>query len=241
MKSPTVFLLLAASSALAQGNFQNLDFESAVVPNVPPDQFVYPISLTNILPGWTGYYNTNQGQFGSYNGVPMSRVNIGLVDGHTSYYSNFVIEGYFTAVLQTGNVNPPLTYGSAGIGQTSLIPGDARSLLFDARMLEGFTSNVLATVNGQVLPFTQVSAGANFIRYGIDISAFAGQTAEIRFTAEPGFGLPDPYTGVLLDNIQFSSSAIPEPSVLTLSALGTLLLTCRFLRQHFKREQSQIR
>ena len=35
MKSPTVLLLLAATSVLAQGNFQNLDFESA---NIQPGQ-----------------------------------------------------------------------------------------------------------------------------------------------------------------------------------------------------------
>ncbi|SRR6266446_3383647 len=231
MKSQALLILFAASSVLAQGTFQNLDFEQAVVPIVLPVQAVWPIPLTNTLPEWTGYFATNGTASGSYNAISLGSANIGLIDGHTSLYSNSVIEGYFTALLQAGSLNPPLQFGSAGIGQTGLIPSAARSLLFDVSMLEGFISNFCVTVGGQSMRFTQVSAGANFQTYGVDISSFAGQTEELRFTAQPGLGLPDPYTGVFLDNIQFSDMAIPEPSVVTLSALGTLLLTWRFLHQ----------
>ena len=31
----------------------------------------------------------------------------------------------------------------------------------------------------------------------------------------------------MLDNIQFSTTAVPEPGALALAALGTLLLGCR--------------
>src|SRR5712675_2272734 len=93
MKTPFAFFfscfacLCAACPAIAQGTFVNLDFEAAVVPTVPPGQPVYPISLTDALPGWTCYYITNQAAYGSYNGVSLGAVNIGLVDGHTSDYS----------------------------------------------------------------------------------------------------------------------------------------------------------
>ncbi len=215
MKALPLIVLLGTTSSLAQSTFQNLDFESAIVPDVPSDQFIYPISLTNAVPGWTGYYGTNQGQFGSYNGLFNSARAVGLIDGHTSYYSNLVSEGYFTAVLQTGNVSPS-GYGSAGIGQTGLIPLDARSLLFNLQVGEGFASNMVFTINGAVIPFTQLQG----FRYGADVSGFAGQIAEIRFTEEPALNFSDPYMTIFLDNIQFSSTAIPEPQLIALLVFG---------------------
>ena len=202
----------------AQGTFQNLDFEAAVVPAVIPTQ---PISLTNTLPGWTGYVGTNKVTSGTYDYVSLGAVNIGLIDGKSSY-SNFVIEGNFTALLQAGNITPPPPYGSAGIGQTGLIPSTAHSLLFDVFRLEGFLSNFVVTIGGQTLPFSQMGTGQNFTTYGIDVSSYAGQTAELRFTAQPAPGLPDPYTGVMLDNIRFSAVSIPESGVLTLLVFGAL-------------------
>ena len=62
-----------------------------------------------------------------------------------------------------------------------------------------------------------ISNTLNYTIYGADISAYAGQTGQLLFTAPL-------QTGALLDNIQFSSVAIPEPSALTLFALGSLLL-----------------
>src|SRR5262249_27966216 len=148
---------------------------------------------------------TNQAGWGSYNAISLGAVNIGLVDGHTSYYSNRVAEGYFTAVLQSGNVNPPLTYGAAAIAQTGFLPAGTRSLLFDLSGSGGYASSFFLAVNGSNVPFFSLETGPNFIKYGADISTFAGQTVEIRFTAQPS--LSNPWTTVFLDDIQFSPVA----------------------------------
>ena len=70
------------------------------------------------------------------------------------------------------------------------------------------------TFSGQVIPLTQVGSGPNYSILGGDISAFAGQNGELRFTAGSG----------VLDNIQFSPIAIPEPSTVSLVALAGLAL-----------------
>lgn len=57
---------------------------------------------------------------------------------------------------------------------------------------------------------------------GGDISAIAGQTGQMLFIALPGTVFNAGYG--LLDNIQFSAQAIPEPGVYGLFAFGALLL-----------------
>ena len=61
----------------------------------------------------------------------------------------------------------------------------------------------------------------NFVLYSVDISSFAGHTEPLSFTA---FGqnphVNDQY--LFLDAIQFIPSAVPEPGVTGLSALGGL-------------------
>jgi len=51
----------------------------------------------------------------------------------------------------------------------------------------------------------------------VDVSAYAGQSGELRFTS------PWLASG-LLDDVRFSSVAIPEPSALALCSLGVLIL-----------------
>jgi hypothetical protein len=81
---------------------------------------------------------------------------------------------------------------------------------------------VLVAFNGQNLSFQAIGAGANYTVYGADVSAYAGQTGELRFTA------PVQNTA-LLDNIQFSNLPVPEPGVFALSAFGALFLGWRTL------------
>jgi len=213
--------LVIAIAADGQGTFQNLDFESAIVPTLPPDQTAF-IPFTNAFPGWS--VGTNPAAVAGYNGISVGAALVSIIDGHTADYSNRVISGYFTAVIQSGNVSPPLTYGPASVAQTGLIPATAQSLLFAASGFAGYTSNFFVTLNGQNVPFTPLGAGPNLVTYGADISAFEGQTAELRFTSRPG---SNPFTTVFLDDIRFSDLAIPEPSVFALSALGAVLIGWR--------------
>ncbi len=74
--------------------------------------------------------------------------------------------------------------------------------------------------NGQTLSLTVLGSTPNYNIYGADISAFAGQTGQLLFTAAP-------QTIDIIDNIQFSNLAVPEPTTLALTALGGAFLCLR--------------
>ncbi len=76
------------------------------------------------------------------------------------------------------------------------------------------------------MPFFAVSTGANYTLYGGDVSAFAGHTEQLVFTAPPGMN-----NYWELDDIQFPAQPIPEPGVLAVLALGGWLFGWRVLRR----------
>ncbi len=107
----------------------------------------------------------------------------------------------------------------AAISQTGMIPVDALSLRFLA-----FGPQILVTFGGQSLSLSPLVSGPGLgTLFGADISAFAGQTGELRFTAPnlSSMGFPN---DVFLDDISFSPQAEPEPSVFGLFTFGALLL-----------------
>jgi hypothetical protein len=214
-----VATLLSVQIAAAQGTFQNLDFEAAGVPVVPS---YTPIQvLTSVaLPGWTAYVTTNQQSQIWYNGVSAGGAIVTLIDTHTYDWSNAVIGGNFTATLDAGYDPVTDTHAPVTIAQTSLVPVAAKSLRFSASGdVEGF---LLLTLNGLNVPFYPLEAGPNFEVYGGDITTFAGSTAELRFTEV--FTPSRLFPIAFLDNIQFSEQPIPEPSAVSLLALGVGVL-----------------
>ena len=110
-----------------------------------------------------------------------------------------------------------MTPTAASVGQTGQIPLSALSLLFYL----SFDSNLQVTFGGQLISLIKTGSTPTYDIWGGDVSAYAGQTGQLLFTALPNIGYG------LLDNIQFSSSAIPEPSTLALGALGAFLLGFR--------------
>ncbi|MCX6929773.1 MAG: PEP-CTERM sorting domain-containing protein [Verrucomicrobia bacterium] len=84
----------------------------------------------------------------------------------------------------------------------------------------------MVSLGGVDLPYSPISAGANYTLYGADISAFAGQLEQLMFTALPGGN--NYWT---LDDIQFSTQLVPEPGVFGLAALGALFLGWRVRRR----------
>jgi hypothetical protein len=196
--------IVAASSAFGQGTFQNLDFESARVVFVA-SPYHTEIVATNALPGWSAFSGANQLSTIFYNDgrffPPVELLGT----------NRYVIGGHFSVLLSEGGGIGTNIYGPGSISQTGLVPDSAKSLLFEAT-----SSSLVVSLGGQNLSYMAISNAPNYTLYGADISMFAGQTETLSFMAVKGFRV--------LDNIQFSSQVIPEPSIHALLGLGGLFL-----------------
>jgi hypothetical protein len=202
-KIPILMVLLSfARFGYAQG-FINLDFEKAkIVSSDGLQTFV-----TNAFPGWTV-----TAPYITYDAVSLSGGSVSIFD--TNPPSNFPpIQGKYYVFFQGVNSSAGPT---ASIGQTGEIPITAQSISF-----WGTIGGLQITFAGQPLSFNAVSSSANCTVYDADISAYAGQTGQLLFT------LPPNSFNAALDNIQFSSSPVPEPGELALAAMGALLFGCR--------------
>jgi hypothetical protein len=202
----TIILLLATKQyAFAQGSFVNLDFEQATI---VAGSGGLGVVASNAIPGWTAYtYGTPQTVI-AYDTISLGGA---LVSIHDTNGFEPILQGRYSLLLQ-GQFASTSTNDTAAIAQTGHIPTTVQSLTFF-----GVLGSFQTTFNGQVIPLIAIGSGANYTIYGGDISSFAGQTGELRFTAlNNGRGL--------IDNIQFSSQPIPEPSSWALFGVGALLL-----------------
>lgn len=202
-----IFVVVGSQLTLGQGTFQNLDFESArVVFTSTNFDESKNIATTNALPGWSVFLGTNQLFEIPYNASGASYHPISLYGTNAA-----VLAGYF----DVGMGSP------AAISQTGLIPNGSETLLFDA-----YSSLFLVSLGGQTLSYAAISNALNsygnsYTIYGADISAFAGQTETLTFS---GYGI--------VDNIQFSPEAVPEPSAISFFCLGSgVLLYLRHRRR----------
>lgn len=183
-----VILLAGIGGAFAQG-FVNLDFESANLSGYGAGS----VPATNAIPGWTAYLGgTNLANI-NYNESHYGGNQVCLV-GSTNFQGNYYI-------LLQGSMNE-----AASIGQTGTIPTTAESLTWWGTTLDSLT------FNGQPLTYGAIGSGSGYTIYAANISAFAGETGQLLFSS-----IHFPLTpGDIIDNIQFSSSPVPEPSVLGL-------------------------
>jgi len=183
----------------------NLDFEHPITPLMPVNGYVW---ITNAMPEWAAYsyggggYATAVG----YNDLSLGAAYISL---HGPGSLEPVIQGSYSVYLQGSSGGAP---SSAAVGQVGQIPLGTQSLLF-----WGYVGLDQVTFNSQILPLTVTATTPNYNVYGADVSAFAGHSGELLFTSPPGFF-------EILDNIQFSTSPIPEPSTYAFFALGSFLL-----------------
>ena len=204
----------------AQGEFQNLNFEAATISQ---NQAPGPVNATDALPGWNVYFN-----YGPIGEVQFEQTQIAyssLDPGYpqvTLFGTNGVdgtaIEGGFSVLLQAMNL-PGLQLDNIAISQIGLVPTSAQCVFFKA---QPGTESFRMLLGGQNIPFTAVTTLPNYTLYRGDISAFAGQSLELKFTAS----VPIPSSlGWNLDSIEFSSQPIPEPSAMVLlTSAGALLL-----------------
>ena len=207
--------VLASMSCLsyAQGTFQNLNFEEAVVPDVPSGQGGDPVSVANGVPEWAVYLGGIQQSSMFHNDVSLGAAEVAIFGPH--WNPSQILEGNYSVSLQHSTAGPPTM---PAIGQTGQIPEAVESLTFYAdRSVPGA---YIVTFAGQPIPVVPIESTPGYIVFGGDISRFAGQAGELLFQGDGE-----------LDNISFSDQPIPEPSVLGLSALGALLLGRRVMRR----------
>jgi hypothetical protein len=219
-------------TANAQDIFQDLNFESATVPNGSSTGSFIPIS--DALPGWNGYLintstsiTTSQTQV-SYDGISTGGAGISLIDSASGVQP---LQGNYSVFLFGGGA-PSVV--SAEISQTALIPFGMNTLLMEAWT---FNASPVVAVDGQTITMTPMQTipdanlyGGYYTLYGGNISSFAGARVTLSFTdPAPTSDAPSQF---LLDNISFSPVATPEPTPLILTGIGGLIFALhRRLRQ----------
>ena len=210
MKSQPASLSLLIALSIVQvvsgQGFVNLDFESAAIVPDPNHPFSVYIYASDAFPGWTAYVNAVPQTDVLYNAAPVG-------------FSAVTLQGTNGVISALAGMYSACLYGQGtAIGQTGQIPPSAQSLVF-----WGTSSTVQVSFNGHTLSYFGTGSTANYTIYAADISAYAGQSGQLLFN-EP-FVAPG-----MIDNIQFSSSPIPEPNALGLFGIGTLIIWWRITR-----------
>ncbi len=210
MKTILLVIILFIGRRCHSQGFVNMDFENASVMLAGDSDHVYANSA---IPGWTAYNSGATQSVIYYNTKSLGGSLVALEDIN-DIFGPLPIEGDYSVLLDGPS---PGIETSAAIGQTGTIPITAQSLTFFVGVHFG---SLQLTFNGQNISYGAVGSGANYTIYGADISSYAGQTGQLLFTAPVN-------NNALLDNIQFSTTPVPEPSQFALGALGALLLGFR--------------
>ena len=194
--------MLIENSSQAQGNFVNLDFESA---NVPNGTSPGPISVANALPGWTVYYGTSQVSQIYYNDVSLGSSQVTLISSSDPFGADCVT-GNYGVLLQGGS-----TYPSVSIGQSGLVPAGSMSVLFDAQLNPAF-GPVYLSLGGQNIAYSAVTTEPYYTVYGGNIpSSLAGQVETLEFVVPGSVSGYNGDNALNLGPISFSLNEIPEP------------------------------
>src|SRR5258708_10253398 len=183
-----------------------------IIPIVGGPNYRYDIATTNALPAWNAFIGSSQVPQITYNDPALGSTYITLWATNGAQ-----ISGNFSVLLQGG-----LTASAASISQSGLVPVSAESLLFEAQAGSG---TLLVSLGGQNLVFSALSNGSNYTLYAADVSAFAGQTAQLMCSALEFSTSPNNWN---IDNIQFSNQPTPEPGALVLSVLLPSIAPSRF-------------
>jgi hypothetical protein len=206
-------LLINVQIGFSQGTFQNLNFEQADPVFVSGLYSPSEVTSASAFPGWTVLIGGVQQSVVTENDPSTGASWVELV-GPGSHFGFSPIDGNYSVLLQS--YGAPAT---AAISQSGLIPVGSESLLFKAEPpAAGPVGPLSITVGSQTVPYTEVGSGANYILYGANISAWAGQTEALTFTDLIASGNWE------IDDISFSPNAVtPEPSPPVLTGLGGLV------------------
>jgi hypothetical protein len=214
----SILLLALCLNGRAQG-FMNSDFESAVIiPDPSSPYYPYAVYASTAVPGWTvtGFLGPSE-LFYDTTSAGSTCVSILSTNGNPLYGIPRALAGNFSVYLYGGVTAP-----SASISQTATVPASAESMEFIGQQAGSGTLQV--SLGGQNLSYFALSNGPNYTLYGADVSAFAGHSEQLTFSALHGEQTWN------IDNIQFSSTPIPEPSAFALAVLGALALGYNYRR-----------
>ncbi|HWD19534.1 MAG TPA: PEP-CTERM sorting domain-containing protein [Verrucomicrobiae bacterium] len=200
-----------ASAGEAQG-FVNLHFEQAGIylAPVPQGQAGGSVPITSGLPGWSGSFGGNPATQVLHNDLTLGAASIDILG--PQFAASYIISGNYSVMLQAG------ISGSAvdtSITQTGAIPSGINSIQFKASESPG-SGAFLVSFGGNTLSPILLSSGPNYNLYGADVSQFAGETGPLTFTQVFSSSFPS----LLLDDITFSTTSVPEPNSLFLVGFG---------------------
>lgn len=201
--------------------FVNLDFEEATIAPTPVGGFgAAPSDPALVFPGWTmGPSGTSNPNFTLYNNLTLGSVAQVLIGPN---YPNAIrytpLQGSYSALLQFG---PSATLGTPALIQRGLVPANARSITF---LVSATLNDARVTLDGVNIPLFSIAGG----RMAGDISAFAGQQAQLEFSATS-------YNGpwFYFDDIVFSPNVVPEPSALNLAVLAVVTISLARARRPY--------
>jgi hypothetical protein len=220
------FWLCGLLALRGQGTFQNLNFEDATIVPIGSPPYVVASSA---IPGWTAYIGNTTVSSIAYNTVAIGSPMVSIHDSASSIFQP--LQGSYAVALQHSVGGTPST---AAIGRTGQLPLNTVSIIFSASgsLISSLSSltQLQVTFAGNAIPLIELGTVSGWSVLGGDLSVYAGQTGELCFTALPTYG------AITLDNIQFSTSPIPEPSLVWLLLVGGgVLLSLRYPRRSCKR------
>ena len=219
---------LALSSAFA-ATFQNLDFDSAttnITLSLPPDQGVGYGPASDLLPGWQLFQGTDP--VSPLVGYNLNPISLGVASIYDSNSQGFPapVSGRYSLGLYPGY--PLSEYQPFSLVQTGDIGANVQSIRFI-----NYGGPFELRVNGTLIPlsYEYQLAGTNLdtrlANVTGDVSAFAGQTVQLKFTTVDVAG--SVVNG--LDDIGLSTQAAPEPGETALFLLGLCLMGYEFGRR----------
>lgn len=228
-KTVALICLVVAGPSVRAAQFQNLDFDAGqtnLILPIPPDEGDGYHPVADLLPGWRLLQGSNDI---SLIGLNLNPIGLGVASVYDTNSRGFdaPVLGRYSLGLYPG-FNLLFQYQPFSLVQVGDIGAEVRSIRFI-----NYGSPFQLSVNGTLIPLTydyQPGGTHPDTRLAVvigDVSAFAGQTVELRFTTL------DLAIGVIngLENVEFSAQAVPEPGVVALLLTGGLLLRFQLRRR----------
>jgi hypothetical protein len=236
----SVVVSLSLLQTISGQGFLNLGFESNPV-YVGPDPS--GLGSSYAIPNWTVNFNNTPQSGVLLNNYILDYTTAALFVGSTSG----VIDGNQSVYLAASSFEAPVGGSSSeSIFQTGTVPSTANSIQFKLGSILGFggtvdtsqpQNNFYVTLNNQIVPLQILANNGSYMILAGGVSMWAGQTAQL------SIGVTVPYnsnsaqetifSGVI-DDVGFSTTAVPEPSISSLLIMSLLLLGWIAKRFSFK-------